>query len=356
MCLEMHTAFCYFYERKGVGILKNKILAGIVCVGVLGMLIACGKENVAPNDGTETVSADNNVNAEEKQEQEKIETDTAKYPDVSKYECVPQAINFTAGGDLFWKQEGVEYGELVEIEYESFVTGKTRKANVLLPAGYTEEKQYPVLYLLHGSDGDHNEWKKGDPVYTVGNAIASGEAAEMIVVMPNVRASADDSADAFGNDTLGNFRAFDNFINDLQQCLMPYIEENYPVYTDRDNTAVAGLSLGGRESIYIGRTLYEEFAYIGSFSPGPGVVAYKMGKLMEEGLFEAEELAFPEGYEPKVLMITEGDSDSIVGKIPHIYHDLFTEAGVDHIYYTIKGGHDYSVWKRSLYGFIIEIF
>lgn len=336
--------------------MKNKKIFGIILCGLLvGSLCACGRTA----DNSDVVSDDilnDNVADNEAETDVSDVVDTAKYPDVSKYECVPQAINFTAGGDLFWKQEGVEYGELVEIEYESFVTGKTRKANVLLPAGYTEEKQYPVLYLLHGSDGDHNEWKKGDPVYTVGNAIASGEAAEMIVVMPNVRASADDSADAFGNDTLGNFRAFDNFINDLQQCLMPYIEENYPVYTDRDNTAVAGLSLGGRESIYIGRTLYEEFAYIGSFSPGPGVVAYKMGKLMEEGLFEAEELAFPEGYEPKVLMITEGDSDSIVGKIPHIYHDLFTEAGVDHIYYTIKGGHDYSVWKRSLYGFIIEIF
>ena len=73
-------------------------------------------------------------------------------------------------------------------------------------------------------------------------------------------------------------------------------------------------------------------------------------------MFKPEELAFPKGYEPKVLMITEGDADSIVGKIPHIYHDLFTDAGVEHIFYTIKGGHDYTVWKRSLYGFIVEIF
>ncbi len=331
------------------------------CIGLLSIfcilgLLACGKdENVTADMGDDTENVTDAVTDQDNEETTE-ETTGNDIMDVSEYEVERKAVNFTASGDLFWEQEGVEYGEIVEIEYESEVTGTTRKANVLLPAGYTKEKQYPVLYLLHGSEGDHNEWKKGEPLYTVGNAIANGEAKEMIVVMPNVRARADDSAIALSNDTLGNFKAFDNFINDLQKSLMPYIEENYSVYTDRENTAIAGLSLGGRESIYIGRTMYEEFAYIGSFSPGPGIVEYKMGNLTEKGLFKAEELAFPEGYEPKVFMITEGDADSIVGNIPHIYHDLFTQAGVEHFYYTIKGGHDYTVWKRSLYAFIVEIF
>ena len=332
-----------------------------ICIGLLGVLLAfgllaCGQENaVVDNSGTgDEIVTDVSAETDDNEAEEDLTENTIM--DVAEYEVERQEINYTVSGDLLWKLADVEYGEMVEVEYESSVTGTTRKANVLLPAGYTTEKQYPVLYLLHGSDGDHNEWKKGEPKYVVGNAIASGEAKEMIVVMPNVRASADDSATAFGNDTLGNFKAFDNFINDLEKALMPYIEENYSVYTDREHTAIAGLSLGGRESIYIGRTMYEEFAYIGSFSPGPGVVAYKMGKLTEEGLFEPEDLAFPEGYEPKLLMITEGDADSIVGNIPHIYHDLFTDAGVEHVFYTIKGGHDYTVWKRSLYGFIVEIF
>lgn len=311
-------------------------------------LVACGEEVSDEQIITDAIMDENVV--------ETKEDTTVMILDVTEYEAVQQEVNFAVSGDLLWRQETVEYGEMVEIEYESTVTGKTRKANVLLPAGYSEDKQYPVLYLLHGSDGDHNEWKKGDPKYIVGNAIAAGEAKEMIVVMPNVRASASDDASSFQNDTLANFRAFDNFINDLKECLMPYIEENYSVATGRDNTAIAGLSLGGRESIYIGRSLCEEIGYIGSFSPGPGIVAYKMGKLTEEGLFTEEELAFPEGYEPIVFMITEGDADSIVGKVPHIYHDLFEKAGVEHIYYTIKGGHDYTVWKRSLYGFILEIF
>ena len=331
-----------------------------VCIGLLGimfsfLLMSCGQEKiVTDNSGTDS-EAVTDVNEENDNSEAENVTEN-EVMDVSEYEIERQEENYTVSGDLLWKQADVEYGEIVEIEYESSVTGTTRKANVLLPAGYTTEKQYPVLYLLHGSEGDHNEWKKGEPKYVVGNVIASGEAKEMIVVMPNVRARANDGPVSLQDDTLENFKAFDNFINDLQQCLMPYIEENYSVYTDRENTAIAGLSLGGRESIYIGRTMYEEFAYIGSFSPGPGVVAYKMGTLTEEGLFEPEDLAFPEGYEPKVLMITEGDADSIVGNVPHIYHDLFTDAGVEHIFYTIKGGHDYTVWKRSLYAFAVEIF
>ena len=319
------------------------------------LVMACGQEKTVMDSS----NTDNEIVTDVNEETDNSDVDEVtenEMMDVSEYEVERQEINFTVSGDLLWKQENVEYGEMVEVEYESSVTGTTRKANVLLPAGYTTEKQYPVLYLLHGSEGDHNEWKKGDPKYIVGNAIASGEAKEMIVVMPNVRARANDGPVSLQDDTLENFKAFDNFINDLQQCLMPYIEENYSVYTERENTAIAGLSLGGRESIYIGRTLYEEFAYIGSFSPGPGVVAYKMGNLTEDGLFEPEDLAFPEGYEPKVLMITEGDADSIVGNVPHIYHDLFTDAGVEHIFYTIKGGHDYTVWKRSLYAFAGEIF
>lgn len=333
---------------------KKKRYIGLLCVILLFSMLACGKEEPAANNRNEDEEMVTDAITEDKEMTEDLAE--KEIMDVSEYDIVRQDVNFSASGDLFWKQEGVEYGEMVEIEYYSDVTGTTRKANVLLPAGYTTEKQYPVLYLLHGSEGDHNEWKKGEPVYTVGNAIAAGDAAEMIVVMPNVRARADDSASPLDENSIEHFQVFDNFIHDLQQALMPYIEENYSVYTDREHTAIAGLSLGGRESIYIGRTMYDKFAYIGSFSPGPGIVEYKMGNLTEEGLFKPEELAFPEGYEPKVLMITEGDADSIVGNVPHIYHNLFTDAGVKHIFYTIKGGHDYTVWKRSLYGFIVEIF
>lgn len=335
---------------------NKKMYVGLLSVLLVCMLVACGKEDAAVNDTAEDTETVTDAVADTENEGTDEEMTGDGIMDVSEYEVEKQEVNYATSVDMFWKVDGIEYGEIVEIEYYSEVTETTRKANVLLPAGYSEEKQYPVLYLLHGSSGNHNEWKSADPIYTVGNAIAIGNAEEMIVVMPNVRARAEDKAYPFDENTVAHFQAFDNFINDLQKALMPYIEENYSVYTDREHTAIAGLSLGGRESIYIGRTLYDKFAYIGSFTPGPGIVEYKMGNLVEEGLFEQEELAFPEGYEPKVFMITEGDTDNVVGNVPYIYHDLFEKAGVEHIYYTIKGGHDFMVWKHSLYAFVVEIF
>ena len=115
------------------------------CIGLLGILfsialIACGQEKpVTENNGTDS-EAVTEVNEETDNSGEEDVTEN-EIMDVSEYEVERQEINYTVSGDLLWKQDGVEYGEMVEIEYESSVTGTTRKANVLLPAGYTEEKQ-----------------------------------------------------------------------------------------------------------------------------------------------------------------------------------------------------------------------
>lgn len=119
------------------------------------------------------------------------------------------------------KQDGVAYGKVVRESYFSNTTNKYRKANVILPADYTDEKEYPVLYLLHGIGGDENEWLDGNPVYVVGNLVAEGLAKEMIIVIPNCRARANDAATT--EFSLEHYAAFDNFINDLRDNLMPYI-------------------------------------------------------------------------------------------------------------------------------------
>ena len=77
--------------------------------------------------------------------------------------------------DYVTRRNDTEYGLLETFEYESTTTGTTRKANIILPAGYDESKQYPILYLLHGIGGDRNEWLGADPVTVVGNLIAMSE-------------------------------------------------------------------------------------------------------------------------------------------------------------------------------------
>lgn len=249
----------------------------------------------------------------------------------------------------------VQYGKMTEIEYYSSTTQCNRKANVLLPVGYSEEKKYPVLYLLHGIGGDQNEWLYGKPEYVIGNLIASGEAEDMIVVFPNVRARKNDAANPSDIFTLEHFQAFDNFINDLSKDLMPYIEENYSVKTGRENTAIAGLSMGGRESLYIGFSMPETFGYIGAFCPAFGIFGYSNNNVIEEGLFTEDTFTLPKDLKT-LVMIVKGKSDGVVRDEPLKYHNALVNNEVDHIYYETEGGHDFSVWGHGLYSFTMRLF
>ncbi|MBQ7359538.1 MAG: esterase family protein [Lachnospiraceae bacterium] len=252
-------------------------------------------------------------------------------------------------------QDGVDYYKLKEITYDSTTTGKSRKANVLLPADYSEDKEYPVLYLLHGIGGDHKEWLGGAPIQVVTNMVASGEAPEMIVVIPNVRARANDAGNPSDIYTLEHYKAFDNFINDLRDDLMPYIEDNYSIKTGKGNTAIAGLSMGGREALYIGFSMPETFGYIGGFEPAPGLLKYTNFGVAEDGLFTTETFTLPEEAN-NFVMIVKGKQDGVVGEFPVEYHEALENNEVEHVYYEIDGGHDFTVWKHGLYNFLRAVF
>lgn len=252
-------------------------------------------------------------------------------------------------------KEGITYGKLIEITYESSTTGTTRKANIVLPPNYDESKQYPVLYLLHGIGGDHNEWLGAEPVNVISNLIADKDAVPMIAVIPNVRARANDACDPQDIYTLEHYKAFDNFINDLRDDLMPYIEENYPVLTGKENTAIAGLSMGGRESLYIGCSMPQTFGYIGAFTPAPGLLPYTNFGVSEDGLFTKETLTLPKGSD-NFVMINAGLSDGIVSIWPETYHETLEKNGVKNTFYITDGGHDFTVWKNGLYNYVKNIF
>lgn len=255
----------------------------------------------------------------------------------------------------FRKNDNIEYGEIKEIQYASTTTGKDRKANVLLPVNYSEDKKYPVMYLLHGLDGDHNEWKNGgSPSYIIGNLQAEGLAKEMIVVMPNARARENDAGGPADNHTQEHFKAFDNFINDLRDDLMPYMKEHYSIAEGRENTAIAGLSMGGRTALYIGISMPETFGYVGAFSPAPGVLPYTN----EGGLFQKEEFKLPDEYNGKnFVMICTADDDNVVYDNPLQYAQTLQENGTKAFFFMRKGGgHGWDVWKCGLYHFAKRIF
>jgi enterochelin esterase-like enzyme len=139
----------------------------------------------------------------------------------------------------------IPHGKIDTISYNSKTVGTTRRALIYTPSGYSTGKKYPVLYLLHGIGGDEKEWYNGGrPQVILDNLYAQGKIAPMIVVLPNGRAMKDDRAT--GNIMAPDkVAAFATFEKDLLNDLIPFIDRKYPVYTDREHRAVAGLSMGG---------------------------------------------------------------------------------------------------------------
>lgn len=173
---------------------------------------------------------------------------------------------------------GREYGSTEHITYHSETTGLERGANVLLPAGYDPEKQYRVLYFLHGIFGDEYSLT-GDPGNAIpeilGNLAQEGLTDQAIVVFPNMFAASDPDLEPGFNDEA--VAAYDNFINDLTEDLIPFIESRYNVLTDRENRGILGFSMGGRETLYIGVNRPDLFGYIGAISPAPGLTPSRTG-------------------------------------------------------------------------------
>ena len=238
------------------------------------------------------------------------------------------------------ERAGIAKGKLDTIKYESKTVGANRKALVYTPPGFDKKKKYPVLYLLHGIGGDEKEWLNGgNPPVILDNLYAEGKLQPMIVVMPNGRAMKNDRA-------IGNIfdkekvEAFATFEKDLLNDLIPFIEKKYPVLTDRENRAIAGLSMGGGQSLNFGLGNLDKFAWVGGFSSAPNT------KRPEELVPNAEEAK----KKLKLLWISCGDADGLI-TFSKRTHDYLYEKDVPHIYYIEPGVHDFKVWKNGLYMF-----
>ena len=142
-----------------------------------------------------------------------------------------------------------------------------RKAQVYTPPGYSKDQKYPVLYLLHGIGGDEHEWTRGGAADVIlDNLYADKKAVPMIVVLPNGRASKDLTA----RDPIPKHSpAFAAFEKDLLTDLIPFIEKTYSVKADRESRALAGLSMGGGQSLNFGLSNLDTFAWVGGFSSAP---------------------------------------------------------------------------------------
>ena len=255
-------------------------------------------------------------------------------------------------------RKDVEYGEFGHGTYYSETCKMDRGYSILLPAGYSDDKKYPVLYLLHGIFGDEYSFS-GDSSNKikeiVGNMAAEGYIEETIVVCPNMYAT-DDPEQKPGFTTEACI-PYDNFINDLVNDLMPHIESKYSALTGRENTYLAGFSMGGRETIYITLQKPELFGYVCAISAAPGVVPTTDKFMSHEGQLSEDEMKFADGVvTPNVFIICCGTRDSVVGTYPKSYHELLEKNGAEHIWYEITGAdHDNNAIKSGLYNLLKQI-
>jgi enterochelin esterase-like enzyme len=245
------------------------------------------------------------------------------------------------GFDKF--RDDIAHGKIETVEYESTTVGNKRKTLVYLPPGYSAGTKYPVLYLLHGIGGDEEEWhRNGHPEIILDNLIAEKKAVPMIIVLPNGRAQKDDRAQ--GN-VMAAAPAFANFEQDLLKDLIPFIESKYSAKTNRESRALAGLSMGGGQSLNFGLAHLDTFAWVGGFSSAPNTKPPE--QLVPDPVKSAQML--------KLLWISCGDRDGLIN-ISQRTHAYLKEKNVPHIWHVDSGIHDFQVWKNDLYLFAQRIF
>lgn len=247
-------------------------------------------------------------------------------------------------------------GTLEHITYYSKKAGHDKGANVWLPPEYDPNRQYPVMYVNHGYGGDESAMTSGMGILELATTlIRSGEAVPMLIVFTNQYTHPDRMSGA-GNGA-ADVPYYDAFAEDLSGSLMPYIESHYPAKTGRENTAVSGFSMGGRESLYIGMMCKEKVGYIGAGAPAPGIFPTVDQFMNHPGNMSKDEIRIDAPYAPYVLMIAGGTNDGMVGTYPQQYHELFSAHGTENLYLSVPGGnHDSSTVTPLMYNFIRCLF
>ena len=261
------------------------------------------------------------------------------------------AVHVPGPKSLPWELNDVPRGELHVHFYRSEVADDERNFFVYTPPGYdpTAKTTYPVLYLLHGYSDDASAWTLvGHMNVILDNLIAQGKAKPMIVVMPLGYGTMEIIRLGWGawGHTDVRDKNFSNFQKALLAEVMPKVESEYRVTKDREDRAIAGLSMGGSESLLTGLNNLDKFAWIGSFSAG--------------GLPEPLEKDFPSldskaNQQLKLLWIACGTEDRLITPNRNL-REWLKSKGVNHTDIETPGMHTWMVWRRNLSEFAPLLF
>lgn len=331
----------------------KKALILFLCFAMLAGVLLCGcagdKPGAAPaTDGAVTDALPESGTVPEASEEGASRRDP--YASENVYEI---------DTEIFARKNGVDYGTVIaDLSYPSTVAGDDKQCNVLLPAGYDESRTYPVMYVVHGF-GDWHGDMVNERTYLVtlyGNMLARGLTVPMILV--GLDMYTDPAAEKTGKTEAELKESYNKVIEEIHTDLMPFIEKSYPVSTEREDTAIAGISEGAGKALCIGFTWPGEFGWIGAFSPVAGVIPSEFQKdtFWNEPVMQAFP-ALSEEETPCYLCLAAG-SDDPLSKEPTIYYrDALNECGIRNQTDLVEGyNHSTMFWRLCFYNFFAKVF
>lgn len=270
----------------------------------------------------------------------------------------------------FAATRSVPHGDVRAVWYDSSTTDSVRRMHVYTPPEYdSSSERYPVLYLIHGGGDNDVAWSTiGRAGFIMDNLLAAGKAKPMVIVMPNGTMNPPGfsymlrGADRFAPTAIADrieaiAQLHDQFVDDLLTAIIPTVEARYRLKTSRNQRAIAGLSMGGAETLRVAPSNLDKFAYVGVFSMGLQVGAHA-GVHPD---FEERNAAFfanPDRTNElvKLFYIAAGDNDQIVTDGPRKLDALLTKHGIAHEFHESVGGHTWINWRRYLYDFLPRLF
>jgi enterochelin esterase-like enzyme len=260
----------------------------------------------------------------------------------------------TVPGADFMDTRDVPHGAVAEVHYYSTALKRFRRMHVYTPPGYELGKgRYPVFYLLHGASDCDDSWTSvGRAGFILDNLIAGWKAKPMVVVMPAGHAG----PFRFG----GPRPAVDDFAQDFLKDVMPYVEKHYRVRTDRKNRAMAGLSMGGGQTLNIGIPNLEKFAYLGVYSSGVfGITGGGPGGAPQGPSFEEQHQAVLDDAKLKkglkLVWFATGKDDFLV-QTSRATVEMLKKHRFDVVYRETEGAHTWIVWRQYLQEFAPQLF
>ncbi|MDR7210688.1 alpha/beta hydrolase-fold protein [Flavobacterium piscis] len=252
------------------------------------------------------------------------------------------------------KRENIAHGVITNVQYDSKTLSTRREMLVYTPPGYSPDKKYPVIYLLHGLNSGAGQWPywvRAD--YVIDNLIAEGKIKPAIMVFPNCNTNltVNNPKPDEQEERKGGYKGYGvSFENDFLKDIIPYVESHYSVYTNRKHRALVGLSMGGGQSLNIGLSHIDTFAYIGGFSSAPNTNEFgglSDSKLLPNLIAAKKKL--------KLLWLACGNKDGLIDVSQRV-HQYFKEQEIPHIWHVDGNGHDDTEWANNLYHFAQHIF